>query len=259
MFAPRILVLAPHPDDEVVGCCAAIGRALAKGCRVFALYLTNGVPDPALFWPWQRAGHAHQVLARWREAAAAQAMLGLEEAGRQDVPTRSLRLRMAESATLIQRALDTTGATMLWTPAYEGGHQDHDVANALASRFGRRVAVWEFSEYHNDGGRVHAQEFIATHGGETILALGSEEVARKRAALALYASEAANLGYVGSVRETFRPLAAYDYARAPHPGILFHARFRYVWGHPRVDRTPPAAVRRTIAAFLGPSGEPPAQ
>jgi LmbE family N-acetylglucosaminyl deacetylase len=251
MFAPRILVLVPHPDDEVVGCCAAIGRARAKGCRVFALYLTNGVPDAALFWPWQRAGHARQVLARWRETAAVQALLGLEEAGRQDVPTRSLRLRMAETAALIQRTLEATAATMLWTPAYEGGHQDHDVANALASRLAHRVALWEFSEYHNAGGRVRAQEFIAPTGRESVLTLDPAEVTHKRAALALYASEAANLGYIGSVREAFRPLAAYDYARAPHPGVLFHARFRYIWGHPRVDRTPPAAVRRAIAAFIG--------
>jgi LmbE family N-acetylglucosaminyl deacetylase len=254
MFASRILVLVPHPDDEVVGCCAAIGRARAQGARVFALYLTNGVPDPALLWPWQRAGHARQVATRWREAEAAQALLGLEDAGRQDVPTRSLRLRMAETLALIERSLAATAATMLWAPAYEGGHQDHDVANALASRLAPRVPVWEFSEYHNAGGRVHAQEFIAATGGETVIALAPEEVARKRAALALYASEAANLRHVGSAREAFRPLAAYDYARAPHQGVLFHARFRYVWGHPRVDRTPPAQVRRAITTFVASTG-----
>ena len=208
MYAPRILVLVPHPDDEVVGCGAAIGRARAQGSRVFALYLSNGVPDRALFWPWQRAGHAAQVATRWREAEAAQAMLGLEEAGRQDLPTRTLRLRMAETQELIARTLEATGATMLWTPAYEGGHQDHDVANAIASRLRTRAAVWEFSEYHNAGGRVHAQAFIAENGSEAMLALAAAEAARKRAALALYPSERANLGHVGSAREAFRPLAA---------------------------------------------------
>jgi LmbE family N-acetylglucosaminyl deacetylase len=250
VFAARILVLVPHPDDEVVGCCAAIGRARAQGARVFALYLSNGVPDRTLLWPWQRAGHARQVATRWREAAAARTLLGLEDAGRQDVPTRTLRLDMAGTLALIARTLDATGATMLWTPAYEGGHQDHDVANALASRLRARVAVWEFSEYHNAGGRARAQDFIAPTGGEIVLALEAAEIARKRAALALYASETANLRVVGSAREAFRPLADYDYAHAPHPGVLFHARFRYIWGHPRVDRTPPAAVRRAIAEFV---------
>ena len=250
MFAERILVLIPHPDDEVVGCSAAIGRARRTGCQVAGLYLTNGVPALELFWPWQKGDHRARVAVRWREAETAREALGIAEAGRQDIPTRTLRLHMAESAALIERALDATGATMLWTPAFEGAHQDHDAANALASRLRGRIAVWEFSEYHNAGGRVHAQEFIVPNGTETVLALDDGEVADKRRLLALYASEKANLGYVGTARESFRPLADYDYSRPPHGGALFHARFRWVWGHPRVDRTDPAEVRRTICAFL---------
>ena len=37
MFGKRILVLAPHPDDEVVGACAAVGRAQRAGARVFVV------------------------------------------------------------------------------------------------------------------------------------------------------------------------------------------------------------------------------
>lgn len=250
MFAPQILVLVPHPDDEVVGCAAAIRRAGRRGCRIAGLYLTNGVPARRQFWPWQRGGHGAQVATRWREAEAAALALGLAEAGRQDVPTRTLRHRMAETAARIDAAIAATGASMLWVPAFEGGHQDHDVANALASRLRGRIAVWEFSEYHNAGGRVHAQEFVEPVGNETVLTLDPDEIALKRRALEIYASERANLGYVGVTQESFRPLADYDYAAAPHPGALFHARFRWVWGHPRVDRTDPAEVRREIVSFL---------
>ena len=42
MFGQRILILVPHPDDEVVAGCAAIGRAQAAGAKIFALYLTHG-------------------------------------------------------------------------------------------------------------------------------------------------------------------------------------------------------------------------
>lgn len=259
MFAAQILVLIPHPDDEVVGCAAAIRRATRRGCNVAGLYLTNGVPAREQFWPWQRRGHAAQVVTRWREAEAAGLVLGLTEAGRQDVPTRTLRRRMAETARLVEHTLDATGATVIWVPAFEGGHQDHDVTNALASRLRTRVAVWEFSEYHNDGGRVHTQEFIEPVGNEVMLTLDSDEITVKRRALEIYASERSNLGYVGVEREAFRPLADYDYATAPHSGVLFHARYRWVWGHPRVDRTDPREVRRDIAAFLTahPSSQPP--
>ncbi len=38
----RILVLAPHPDDEVLGTCGLIQRALAAGAQVKIVFLTNG-------------------------------------------------------------------------------------------------------------------------------------------------------------------------------------------------------------------------
>src|SRR5205823_9796815 len=51
----RILVLAPHPDDEIVACGIAALRARAAGAQVFVLYLTTGVPVRGVLWPWQRA------------------------------------------------------------------------------------------------------------------------------------------------------------------------------------------------------------
>ena len=43
----RILILAPHPDDEIVACGIAALRARAAGARVFVLYLTTGIPARA--------------------------------------------------------------------------------------------------------------------------------------------------------------------------------------------------------------------
>lgn len=38
----RILILAPHPDDEAIGCAGVIQEALSAGARVKIAYLTNG-------------------------------------------------------------------------------------------------------------------------------------------------------------------------------------------------------------------------
>ncbi|MBI2263673.1 MAG: PIG-L family deacetylase [Armatimonadetes bacterium] len=38
----RLLVVAPHPDDEVIGCGGLLWTALQKGCEVRVLYITNG-------------------------------------------------------------------------------------------------------------------------------------------------------------------------------------------------------------------------
>ncbi len=38
----KILVIAPHPDDEVIGCGGLIARAKREGGKVFVLYFTVG-------------------------------------------------------------------------------------------------------------------------------------------------------------------------------------------------------------------------
>jgi LmbE family N-acetylglucosaminyl deacetylase len=250
MFGKRILVLSPHPDDEAVGAAAAIARARARGAAVSVAFLTNGVPGPGAFWPWQRAGVPGRVARRWAEAAAAARRLGFDVAFRQDIPTRTLKSALNETHALVAAVLGRLGVDMLWTPAYEGAHQDHDAANCLAAAFLGRVPVWEFAEYNNAGGRVLSQEFFAPNGGETVLELSGAETAEKRAVLALYASERGNLRHIGARREAFRPLPAYDYARPPHPGALFYQRFQWVWPrHPRVDYARPEQVSAALAAF----------
>src|SRR6478736_1536984 len=42
-----ILVFAPHPDDEVIGCAGIIMQALARGARVKVVAITSGDGFPA--------------------------------------------------------------------------------------------------------------------------------------------------------------------------------------------------------------------
>src|SRR5262245_21750286 len=42
-----IVVFAPHPDDEVIGCAGIIQQALARGARVKVVAITSGDGFPA--------------------------------------------------------------------------------------------------------------------------------------------------------------------------------------------------------------------
>src|SRR5215472_14652734 len=42
-----IVVFAPHPDDEVIGCAGIIMQALARGARVHVVAITSGDGFPA--------------------------------------------------------------------------------------------------------------------------------------------------------------------------------------------------------------------
>ena len=247
----RILVLAPHPDDEIVACGIAAMRARATGSRVFVLYLTTGVPERKAFWAWQRGAHAGRIARRRAEALAAAALLGLEPLGFGETPSRRLRENLDAAADRVARAVAQCGADALWVPAFEGGHQDHDAANAVAARFAQRLPIWEYAAYNYAGGAVRSNRFTAPQAKEIAIDATPQEAALKGQALACYRSERGNLGHVGTMRERARPLPAYDYGARPHPGRLFRERFHWVpFRHPRVDFAPSAEVYRVIGDWM---------
>ncbi len=235
-FPRRILILAPHPDDEIVACGIAAMRATAAGAAVFVLYLTSGVPPIEAQWRWRRQRYPAMVTRRQSEAIRAAALLGLRPMGFRNAPARRLVADLDAAAADIAAAVEKCRAQTLWVPAFEGGHQDHDAANALAASFARDVPVCEFAAYNFAGGRVRAGAFFNAAGGEETIAATRAEAERKRRALACYASEAPNLRHVNVGREACRPLALYNYGAPPHAGRLFRERFQWVpFAHPRVD------------------------
>lgn len=251
-FGRNILLLVPHPDDEVVGFCATIGRAQAEGAKVHALYLTHGCIARETRWPWDRRRHDTRIRRRSVEATRAAQLLDLIPAGWSSRPARSLWRHLSEVDAEITAAIARHKIDQVWTPAYEGGNADHDVVNALVSRWTPTVSVLEFAEYNFAEGRAHSQTFPTSNGSEQIVALTKDERERKQRALKIYQSERGNLGYVQTERECFRPIVKQDYSRPPHDGTLWYERFQWVpFRHPRVDFTDPTEVCRAVMRFIG--------
>lgn len=251
----RILILIAHPDDEVVGCCAAIGRARAASAQVFGHVLTTGMPAREVLWPWERGRHAERVERRLHECRAVAEMLGFSDMEFPALPTRRLRTALLEARGPILRALARLKVDTVWAPAYEGAHADHDSANVLAASLNdgpqrAGVTVYEYAEYNFCGGEIRSQTFPKTLGTERVLHLTPDEVQFKRKALAAYRSAQDDLGYVGVERECLRPLSAYDYGKPPHEGKMFYQRFQWVpFRHPRIDFTLPEEACRDFMAF----------
>jgi LmbE family N-acetylglucosaminyl deacetylase len=252
MFGKRILILIPHPDDEVVGCAAAIARARATGARVFGVYLSHGCIAKKTMWFWQRGNYANDVARRLDEAARVADFLGITMVGGN--VQRAAREIWPDLQTVygdIAQAMQQCAPDCIWVPAYEGGNPDHDALNALSSTI-KHIPIYEMAEYHFAHGVAHSNAFLAVKGNEIVLRLSVEEQQMKRAALNLYASEKKNLGAIDVSQESFRPLAAYDYTRRPHEGKVWYERFQWVpFKHPRVDYTKAAQVSRAVRVFLG--------
>jgi LmbE family N-acetylglucosaminyl deacetylase len=246
MFGDRILILAPHPDDEAVGCSAAILRARALGAHVLVYFMTEGVQEVRSLWPWHRGRREQWVLRRLDESREAADWLGFEVVGEERIPARTLKDRLARSIERARALVRKLSIDVVWAPAYEGGHQDHDAASFVADRLVDLCRVFEFSEYNYMGSRVRSHEFASPNGTEILLVLDERERLMKERALELYASERSNLRHVRIDQEAFRPIPHHDYTRPPHAGRTFYQRFQWVPWHPRIDRCSPADVSRAI-------------
>lgn len=83
----RILILAPHPDDEAIGCAGVIQQARAAGANVRVVYLTNGDHNQFAFIVYKKSlvftrGEFIQMgELRRREAIKAMELLGLNKNG----------------------------------------------------------------------------------------------------------------------------------------------------------------------------------
>ncbi len=128
-----ILVVAPHPDDESLGCGGLIAQACAAGQPVTVLVLTDGTKSHpnSLAYPAAR-------LRRLREAESRQAgrVLGLDSAGIAflGLPD-SHAPRTGEAATRAAQAIAERarafGAKVIFTTWRHDPHADHLTASIL--------------------------------------------------------------------------------------------------------------------------------
>jgi LmbE family N-acetylglucosaminyl deacetylase len=139
----RLLVVAPHPDDESLAAGMLIQRTLAAGGRADVLLLTDGDMNP---WPqrWlerriviDTAARARWGARRRREVSAALGRLGVgpehfHALGWHDMAvTDELRLRHADAVTAIRRIVERVRPNLVVMPDLGDAHPDHGSAHVL--------------------------------------------------------------------------------------------------------------------------------
>jgi LmbE family N-acetylglucosaminyl deacetylase len=134
--AKTALVLAPHADDEVFGCGAAIADLNAAGARVVVQVLTDGAGDVAD--PGERARIGERRVA---ESRAALEILGGGSVRGGDLPDRSLGEHVPRLEGFLTRLVAEVRPDLVFVPSPSEVHPDHRAAaQAFLSLVRRRPA-----------------------------------------------------------------------------------------------------------------------
>ena len=245
----NILVIAPHPDDEIVGLGITIKKILKKRNNIVIFFPTNGVIAMNQMWFWTRHNYIKNLSERISEMKSSLKQLGIENFFLQDIPTRTLKDHIKETYLKISNLIKKNKIDTIFCPAYEGGHQDHDVTNFICSKFKKKLMVFEFAEYNYFKRKINTNEFVDKTTSETNLILNENERLEKQELLNIYNSEKKNLSFLSILKESYRELIDYNYALPPHTGTVFYRRFSYFSWHPRVDSDNPNVICEVLTKY----------
>ena len=199
ILAGRLLVLAPHMDDETLGCGGTMYLHRRKR-DVYCLFATDGAGSPAPLLPWQ--GRPDPTLARRRrdEAVAATGALGLPAGNLHflDLPDGGLASRRRELVAALAATVARLEPEFVFAPFRYDVHPDHVALNRAIRAVLRGMpdppTLLEYFVYHRlrfiPGGDVRR----ALRPGRLLRMDTLPAAAVKRVALECYISQT-TIGY----------------------------------------------------------------
>ena len=228
------LIVAPHPDDETIG--AGIWMARHRDIRITLLHLTDGSPrDPSTALAAGFASREAYADERRRELLDALSVIGIAKDQLRNfsyVDQESYRC-LPELIVRIESLIEEVEPAIVLSPAYEGGHPDHDtaafaVATARRQMTCRSFRHLEYRLYHANGsGAMVTDQFLpAPTIPVEVCPLSKAERQLKRRMLAKFRTQQHILREFSVDDEHFRQAPSYDFARPPHDEMLLYER----WG-----------------------------
>ena len=228
------IIVAAHPDDEVVG----LGTRLNEFQNLLAIvHVTDGAP---------RTGPdvANAGFATWRQYAD-QRRKEFESAMREArarpgrklcfwCPDQRAIYGIASHTRRLAALFERVHPQYVFTHPYEGGHPDHDAAAvsvhaavALLRNAGRAAPlILEFASYHNSCTGLESERFLDdSEAPVRDRVLNSEQQNLKQNVFRCYASQQKVLAWFPIKREPVRLAPAYDFTSPPHEGQLLYETF----------------------------------
>jgi LmbE family N-acetylglucosaminyl deacetylase len=245
-----VAVVAPHPDDEVLGCASVL-----TSCNTIVVHATDGVPPDV-------TGEAASELraAREREARDACEFLGARVARFVSLGERDQALwrRTPEVGAALADLLRRESCAEVYVPAFQSGHPDHD-GLYVAAQIARdalgdpQVRWWCYALYAlDDRGRPgYGWLHPALFPDVTERSFSADELARKARALRAHHTQVADDSVVRAwldapVNERFAPLPP---RHTPIPPLRSYYDEIFRFGEQGIDRGTVDGVLRAALAM----------
>jgi len=135
----RVLVVAPHPDDDVIGCGGSMIHHIRKGHSVTVVYMTSGEAGSLV--------HSKEELREIREAEArdAASVMGVSDLIFLRNADGSLAAK-SESLTLLVRMIREKRPVLIYFPHADEGCRDHRITHEICREAVQRASGPWFQE-----------------------------------------------------------------------------------------------------------------
>jgi N-acetylglucosamine malate deacetylase 2 len=228
-----VMVVAAHPDDEVIGMSVPLARH-APGCLL--VHTTDGAPrdmaDAARCGFGTREEYA-RVRRRELYNALTFVEIGPERCVEIGFIDQEATYHLLEVTEQLRLLLEEYRPRLVFTHPYEGGHPDHDATafcvHQAAMSYLRPLLVHEFTSYHAGPSGIETFTFLPSRQDPPSTTILSEfERDRKRRMMECFETQREMLSLFPIEVERYRPAPPYDFREPPHHGRLHYEN--YPWG-----------------------------
>ncbi|WP_106496642.1 PIG-L deacetylase family protein [Lentibacillus sp. Marseille-P4043] len=193
-----ILVIAAHPDDEVLGVGTTLHRHRKNGDNVAVTYVTNGAGGKGSTWKFKTEVTKNIAAIRYKEGVQALSLINIP---RKNVfclgyPDLGMHRYIKDIATDVHMLIEKLNPQKIYVHCIEGGHGDHDMTSFIVKSVCSKLGfhnVFEWAEYNKrqviGTKEINFKYSRTTNSKETIINISNEERSLKKRMLAYHESQ----------------------------------------------------------------------
>ncbi|MBT6048197.1 MAG: PIG-L family deacetylase [Candidatus Scalindua sp.] len=220
----KVLIIAPHPDDETLGCGGTIIKHKSDGDKIYWLIVTNMLEEEGF--------DKDRVKERQVEIDNVSKEYGFEEIFKLDFPTTKLdMIPKAEIIKAISNVVCKVNAELVYVPSKNDVHSDHKITfesvmsavKTFRSPFVKKILMYE---------TVSETEFAPPFQSDTFIPNSFSDISRfinrKCSIMKIYNTELGNHPFTRSI-DNIRALSVFRGATAGVENAEAFAVIKEIW------------------------------